>query len=70
MISQVVATARTAFESGKTRPLAWRKAQLVAMIKMLRDNADEFSAALKQDLGRGPEEAWLYDIGFRSPKSN
>jgi len=64
MISQVVATARTAFESGKTRPLAWRKAQLVAMIKMLRDNADDFSAALKQDLGRGLEEAWLYDIGF------
>jgi aldehyde dehydrogenase (NAD+) len=64
MISQVVATARTAFESGKTRPLAWRKAQLVAMIKMLEENADEFSAALKQDLGRGTEEAWLYDIGF------
>ncbi len=64
MISQVVATARTAFESGKTRPLAWRKAQLVAMIKMLQDNADDFSAALKQDLGRGLEEAWLYDIGF------
>ena len=64
MISQVVATARTAFESGKTRPLAWRKAQLLSMIKMLRDNADEFSGALKQDLGRGPEEAWLYDIGF------
>jgi aldehyde dehydrogenase (NAD+) len=64
MISQVVATARNAFESGKTRPLAWRKAQLVAMIKMLEENADEFSAALKQDLGRGTEEAWLYDIGF------
>ena len=64
MISQVVATARTAFDSGKTRPLAWRKAQLVAMIKMLEENADEFSAALKQDLGRGTEEAWLYDIGF------
>ncbi len=64
MISQVVATARTAFEAGKTRPLAWRKAQLLSMVKMLRDNVDEFSEALKQDLGRGPEEAWLYDIGF------
>jgi aldehyde dehydrogenase (NAD+) len=64
MISQVVATARASFESGKTRPLAWRKAQLTSMIKMLRDNADDFSAALKHDLGRGPEEAWLYDIGF------
>lgn len=64
MISQVVATARTAFESGKTRPLTWRKAQLLSMIKMLEDNADEFSVALKQDLGRGVEEAWLYDIGF------
>lgn len=64
MISQVVSSARTAFESGKTRPLAWRKAQLSSMIKMLQDNADEFSAALKQDLGRGLEEAWLYDIGF------
>ncbi|TRZ72274.1 MAG: aldehyde dehydrogenase family protein [Actinobacteria bacterium] len=64
MISQVVATARTAFESGKTRPLAWRKAQLLGMIKLLKDNAEDFSLALKQDLGRGPEEAWLYDIGF------
>ncbi len=64
MISQVVSTARAAFESGTTRPLAWRKAQLHAMIAMLQDNADEFSAALNKDLGRGPEEAWLYDIGF------
>ncbi len=64
MISQVVATARTSFESGKTRPLAWRKAQLTSMIKMLRDNADQFAGALATDLGRGPEEAWLYDVGF------
>ena len=31
---------------------------------MLRDNEAEFAAALKTDLGRGPEEAWLYDVGF------
>ena len=31
---------------------------------MLRTHEDEFAAALKTDLGRGPEEAWLYDVGF------
>ena len=31
---------------------------------MLEMHQDELSAALKVDLGRGVEEAWLYDIGF------
>ena len=31
---------------------------------MLEKHQDELSAALKVDLGRGVEEAWLYDIGF------
>jgi len=34
------------------------------MITMLEEHQDELSAALKVDLGRGVEEAWLYDIGF------
>jgi aldehyde dehydrogenase (NAD+) len=34
------------------------------MITMLEKHQDELSAALKVDLGRGVEEAWLYDIGF------
>ena len=64
MISQVVAKTRSAYESGKTRPLAWRKTQLQACVRMLQENADQFAEALATDLGRGPEEAWLYDIGF------
>ncbi|MEJ6513469.1 MAG: aldehyde dehydrogenase family protein [Acidimicrobiia bacterium] len=64
MISQVVAKTRSAYESGKTRPLAWRKTQLQACVRMLQENADQFAEALATDLGRGPEEAWLYDVGF------
>ena len=64
MISQIVQQSRQAFDSGITRPLAWRKAQLETMITMLEKHQDELSTALKVDLGRGVEEAWLYDIGF------
>jgi aldehyde dehydrogenase (NAD+) len=64
MISSIVQQSRQAFDSGMTRPLAWRKAQLETMITMLEKHQDELSAALKVDLGRGVEEAWLYDIGF------
>jgi len=64
MISTIVQQSRQAFDSGITRPLAWRKAQLETMITMLEKHQDELSAALKVDLGRGVEEAWLYDIGF------
>ena len=63
-ISQVVSQTRSAFQSGVTRPLSWRKAQLEAMIRMIEEHQDEFSAALKSDLGRGVEEAWMYDLGF------
>jgi aldehyde dehydrogenase (NAD+) len=64
MISSIVQQSRQAFDSGITRPLSWRKAQLETMITMLEKHQDELSAALKVDLGRGVEEAWLYDIGF------
>jgi aldehyde dehydrogenase (NAD+) len=64
MVSTIVQQSRQAFDSGITRPLAWRKAQLETMITMLEKHQDELSAALKVDLGRGVEEAWLYDIGF------
>jgi aldehyde dehydrogenase (NAD+) len=63
-VSQIVSQTRSAFQSGVTRPLSWRKAQLEAMIRMIEENQVEFSAALKTDLGRGVEEAWMYDLGF------
>ena len=64
MIADLVHQLRSEFERGTTRPLEWRRRQLRQLVAMLRDHEDDFAAALKTDLGRGPEEAWLYDVGF------
>ena len=64
MIADLVHQCRETFDRGTTRPLQWRRQQLEALIRMLRENEKEFAEALKTDLGRGPEEAWLYDFGF------
>lgn len=58
----MVAAARAAFESGKTRPLAWRKQQISAVIRMLEENRDAICKALYADLHRPPPEAVLGDI--------
>ena len=61
-IPATVRRLRETFASGRTRSLEWRKQQLLAMEKMMVDNEPALAAALKQDLGRTPFEAWLADI--------
>jgi aldehyde dehydrogenase (NAD+) len=56
-------TLRTTFESGRTRPLAWRKAQLAGLRRMLDEGEAELVEALRQDLGRPTVEAFAADIG-------
>src|SRR5690349_23506478 len=53
---------RETFASGRTRSVDWRKQQLQALEKMMLDNEGAIAAALEQDLGRSPFEAWLADI--------
>lgn len=55
---------REFFDSDATLPLAWRKKQLSALITMLKNERDEFEDALRQDLGKNANEAWLTEIGF------
>lgn len=55
---------RRAFQTGVTRPLEWRIAQLDALEAMLRENSDRFLAALKQDLNKPATEAWATEVGF------
>ena len=56
-------TLRTTFESGRTRPLGWRKEQLAGLRRMVDEAEDELIAAIQADLGRPVVEAILGDIG-------
>lgn len=58
----LVARLRTTYGSGRTRTLVWRRRQLTALKRMLAEREDEFVAALGEDLGRPPFEAWAADL--------
>ncbi len=52
------------FISGKSRPERFRRAQLKALIKMLRQHEAEFVAALHEDLHKPACEAFVSEIDF------
>ncbi|MER7671886.1 aldehyde dehydrogenase family protein [Kitasatospora sp. NPDC096128] len=59
-----VARLHAAFATGRTKPLAWRKAQLRALRRLLVDQEAVFAAALQADLGKSAAEAYTTEIGF------
>jgi len=61
-IPAIVGKLRDTFKSGRTRSVEWRKQQLRALEAMMTENEPAIAAALEQDLGRSPFEAWLADI--------
>jgi aldehyde dehydrogenase (NAD+) len=61
-IPRTVAGLRSTFASGRTRPLAWRRRQLAALARLVREHERDFAAALAEDLGRGPVDTWLADL--------
>jgi aldehyde dehydrogenase (NAD+) len=61
-IPGIVQRLRDTFKTGRTRTVEWRKQQLQAMERLMVDNEQAIAAALAQDLGRKPFEAWLADI--------
>ena len=63
-IPDLVANLRARFDSGVTRPLAWRLEQLKKLEAMLRDNQDELGAALTADLRKPEIEGFMMDIGI------
>jgi len=63
-IPPLVAGLRQAFESGVTRPLAWRREQLRALRRMLVERSPELDLALSEDLGKHPLESRLTETGL------
>lgn len=63
-LAPVVARLRAAFDTGRTKPLAWRLDQLRALRALLTEQSDAFLEALHADLGKGPTEAYRTEVGF------
>jgi len=55
---------RQTFDSGKTRPIEWRLAQLGEIERMLRDHEGDFADALRLDLGKCRFEAIMTELSF------
>jgi aldehyde dehydrogenase (NAD+) len=63
-VADTVRRIRAAADSGRCRPLEWRRGQLKAMIAMLEDNEERLIAALREDLGKPVAEAFITDLAF------
>ncbi|MCH9276447.1 aldehyde dehydrogenase family protein [Bifidobacterium amazonense] len=50
------------FRSGRTKPLRWRRAQLDALERMLRDHANDLAQAVHADFGKPTAETMLMEI--------
>jgi aldehyde dehydrogenase (NAD+) len=58
----VLADLRRVFATGRTRALEWRLEQLRGIERLVEEREAEIAAALADDLGRSPAEAWLGDV--------
>lgn len=61
-VTDLVQRLRTGYDAGRTQPLAWRKAQLKAMLRMLEEREEEFAAALASDVGKPSFEGRVGDL--------
>ncbi|GGS20766.1 aldehyde dehydrogenase [Streptomyces humidus] len=61
-VTAQIARLRATFTSGRTRPIAWRLAQLAQIERLLAEGEQRITAALAEDLGRPPHDSFLGDI--------
>lgn len=55
---------RSTFDTGVTRPIAWRRLQLLALRKFLVEESPALERALATDLGKPAAEARLTELAF------
>ena len=54
----------TFFQTGATKPYAFRRTQLLKLRDAIIRHEDEIHNALQQDLGKSPEESYVTETGF------
>lgn len=62
-VHEIVERQRRFFRTGKTLDVKWRREQLIKLKQAVIDNRETLEAALYDDLGKSPTEAYLCDIG-------
>src|SRR5882672_6440499 len=55
---------RRYFETGATRPLAWRRQQLQSLIQAIESEETAIYEALYTDLRKSPEESYATEVGL------
>jgi aldehyde dehydrogenase (NAD+) len=63
-LPDTMARLRQTFDSGKTRSIEWRLAQLAEIERLMREHEDDLAEALRADLGKCRFEAVLTEISF------
>ncbi|MFV0300511.1 MAG: aldehyde dehydrogenase family protein, partial [Paracoccus sp. (in: a-proteobacteria)] len=63
-IAAEVARLRATFDSGKTRSLDWRRAQLKGIVRLIDEQEEAIIAAVQADLRKSRIEAYLAEIGL------
>lgn len=61
-IPGAVAQLRQTYQTGRTRPLAWRLEQLAGLTALITENEQEIVRALHADLGKHTTEAFITEI--------
>lgn len=57
-----IAEAQRTFQTGRTKPLEWRREQLNALLRLLEERAEEIHAAMDADLGKSDVETHLTEV--------
>lgn len=60
----LVDSLRRSFDSGRTRPIAWRVEQLQSLARMLKERGDEIVEALRADVGKPALEGYSTEVGY------
>ncbi|TXL56541.1 aldehyde dehydrogenase family protein [Aeromicrobium terrae] len=61
-LEDLMASLRAVHASGRTKSIEWRLKQIEGIERLVTEREADIAAALKADLGRSAEEAWLADV--------